>query len=219
MPTRTAHKQSALIALICSAILLCTTLALSPAAYASEDDSKFTSIESLIQSSVRMVKSSSFADEARAGDFYFAQSGSGRCTIASVAMMLRRAAYLDGSEGWSAIDEATVSADGWCAAGVKNEFASAGYAVELVGVEGSAEALAALLAEHPEGIAAYDPRVPHAILLTDYDAESGTFYCADPAGFYAGKRIALADSWNGSRHGSDQASTIAGFSSAWVIRK
>lgn len=219
MSINTAHKPCALIALLCSAILLSSTLVLSPVAYASEDDAKPMSIESLIQSSMRMVKSSAFADEAHAADFYFAQSGSGRCTIASVAMMLRRAAYLDGSEGWNAIDEASVSADGWCAVGVKNEFASAGYDVELVGIEGSVEALASLLAEHPEGIAAYDPRVPHAVLLTDYDAESGTFYCADPAGFYSGKRIALADSWNGSRHGNDQASAIAGFSSAWVIKK
>ena len=45
----------------------------------------------------------------------------------------------------------------------------------------SVEDLKKLLEEHPEGIVAYDSNKPHAIALTDYDAETDTFYCSDPA--------------------------------------
>lgn len=159
-------------------------------------------------------KLEAFKDEARAGDFYFAQEGSGRCTITSVAMMVRRAAFLDDKD-WQSIGLSMVTADGWTSAGVKNSFSTAGYRIEFIQVSGR-DALIKLLEEHPEGIAAYDSSVPHAVLLTDYDAESDTFYCADPAGYYSGSRIPVANSWNGACRG-DQSAVISGFTSAWII--
>ena len=158
-----------------------------------------------------------FTDDSMAGEFYFAQSGSGRCTIASTAMMVRRAAYLDGMNDWQVIDEAFVAEDGWTSAGVKNEFTTAGYSISYSSIEPTKESLIALLEEHPEGIAAYDSGVPHAVLLTDYDATTDTFYCADPANYYSGSRIPVDQSWNGERHGHDQDAVIAGFTSAWII--
>lgn len=164
------------------------------------------------------AKQEAFVDESRAGEFYFAQNGSGRCTITSVAMMVRRAAFLDDRADWQSIDLASVTADGWSSSGVKWHFATGGYEVGIVDVAGTVESLRELLAQHPEGIAAYDPGVPHAVLLTDYDEETGTFYCADPANYYAGSRIPLAESWNGACHGKSQDAVIAGFSRAWVIQ-
>ena len=69
---------------------------------------------------------------------------------------------------------------------------------DLCGI--SAEALKALLDEHPEGVVFYCGGVPHAVLLTDY--EDDTFYCADPAPYCSGSRVPLADSWLGYRLGS-----------------
>ena len=158
-------------------------------------------------------------DDSMADDFYFAQSASGHCTIASTAMMIRRAAFLDGMSDWQVIDEEFVSEDGWNSAGVKNEFTTAGYSVSYTSIDPTKENLIALLEKHPEGIAAYDSGVPHAVLLTDYDEATDTFYCADPANYYSGKRIPVDQSWNGECHGHDQDAVIAGFTSAWIINK
>ena len=157
-------------------------------------------ISAALADGIVSAKQEAFVDESRAGEFYFAQNGSGRCTITSVAMMVRRAAFLDDRADWQSIDLASVTADGWSSSGVKWHFATGGYEVGIVDV------------------AAYDPGVPHAVLLTDYDEETGIFYCADPANYYAGSRIPLAESWNGARHGKSQDAVIAGFSRAWVIQ-
>ena len=47
--------------------------------------------------------------------------------------------------------------------------------------------------EHPEGIVAYDSNKPHAIALTDYDAETDTFYCSDPAECCAKARVPVSE--------------------------
>lgn len=175
-------------------------------------------ISNALADGVISAKQQAFADESRAGDFYFAQNGSGRCTITSVAMMVRRAAFLDDRADWQDVSLSSVTSDGWSSAGVKWHFATCGYEIGIIDVTGNADSLRELLKQHPEGIAAYDPRVPHAVLLTDYDEESDTFYCADPANYYAGSRIPLAESWNGACRGKSQDNVIAGFSRAWVIQ-
>ena len=58
----------------------------------------------------------------------------------------------------------------------------------------SAKHLIDLLEEHPEGIVAYDSWMPHAILLTDYDADTDTFYCADPSEYAPYGRIPVTES-------------------------
>ena len=67
------------------------------------------------------------------------QSQRGTCTLASTAMMLRRAAMLNGDENWASITEASCR-----------------------------QVLIDLLAEHPEGIMLHAACVPHGILLTEY---------------------------------------------------
>ena len=166
---------------------------------------------------IKSIQIRAINDDSMSDEFFFAQSGSGRCTIASTAMMVRRAAFLDGNESWQDIDESFVAATGWSSAGVLNQFETAGYSIACVNIDSSAEALAALLDEHPEGVAVYDSSVPHAVLLTDYDEKTDTFYCADPAGYYSGKRIPVAQSWNGACRGGNQAAVISGFRSAWII--
>lgn len=48
-------------------------------------------ISAALADGIVSAKQEAFVDESRAGEFYFAQNGSGRCTITSVAMMVRRA--------------------------------------------------------------------------------------------------------------------------------
>ena len=116
------------------------------------------------------------------GRFYSKQDRSRTCTLASAAMMLRRRAYLDGNEAFSEMTESDLRSTAWYN-GLSHNFTYKGMTVAYGSLSGTAEqreqALAALLAEHPEGIVAYDRSRPHAILLTDYT--DGMFYCADPA--------------------------------------
>ena len=150
--------------------------------------------------------------------FYFAQSAPGRCTVASAAMMLRRAAFLD-SRKWKQITEESVARSAWTAAGLKNSFTSYGMQVsyhQFPGGSASAQELLDLLLEHPEGVVVYDSTLPHAVVLTDYDRTTGTFYAADPAGPYAGKRRALADTWNGANR-AGQEGVIANLTAYWAI--
>lgn len=225
MHTRSICTRDLLASLLLTLVLL-LVIAISnvSSAYAEEDarpaSNTTASLTQMLSNAWNTWSTTSkleaFVDDERAGDFYFAQNGSGRCTITSVAMMVRRAAFLDDAD-WESIGLSTVTSDGWTSAGVKWSFATAGYDIGIIDVDGTAESLVKLLDEHPEGIAAYDPGVPHAILLTDYDEQTGTFYCADPAGYYSGKRIPIADSWNGACRGNNQDAVISGLSRAWVV--
>lgn len=139
-------------------------------------------------------------------EFYMEQSRSGICTMVSSAMLLRAALYLNGSSHWEEISESVAASACWLwGVGLlydwsfETDYASITVShTDLSGV--SAEALKALLDEHPEGIVFYCGGVPHAVLLTDY--EDDTFYCADPAPYCSGGRVALADSWLGYRLGN-----------------
>lgn len=141
--------------------------------------------------------------------FCLTQSQHGRCTIASCAMLLRRMSYLDGSETWQEVTENSLYPDAWIwGTGLRHRFTSCGYQVKSFtwsvdpDPEDRARRLARLLEKHPEGLVIYDSRIPHAVLLTRYDATTSTFYCADPAGgSYSGQEIPLEDSWNGHLRG------------------
>lgn len=202
--------------LLSTAFALATLLSTVPAAHAVETTTfsqKLSSalcvrspelteqISAALADGIVSAKQEAFVDESRAGRVLLRPKRFG-----TLHHYLRRddgapAAFLDDRADWQSIDLASVTADGWSSSGVKWHFATGGYEVGIVDVEGNAESLRELLAQHPEGIAAYDPGVPHAVLLTDYDEETGTFYCADPANYYAGSRIPLAESWNGACRG------------------
>lgn len=127
------------------------------------------------------------------GRFYSKQDRSRTCTLASAAMMLCRRAYLDGDEAFREITESALRPTAWYD-GLSHNFTYKGMTVAYGSVSGTAEqreqTLAALLAEHPEGIVVYDRSRPHAILLTDYTG--GVFYCADPASSTAFGRMPVS---------------------------
>ena len=122
------------------------------------------------------------ADTMQSSRFYSNQERSCTCTLASATMMLRRRAYLDGNADFADITESSVRKKAWWDGLVHNftyQDMTVGYGTISGEWEDREAQLIALLAEHPEGIVAYDRTTPHAILLTDYT--DGVFYCSDPA--------------------------------------
>ena len=110
--------------------------------------------------------------------FYFKQSRGGTCTLASAAMMLRRRAIIDGNADWESITESTLGSVAWInGTGMRYSYSYMGMSVDVKSYSGMSaaekkSALLALLDKHPEGIEIYDGNIPHAVLLTDYDALS-----------------------------------------------
>ena len=153
-------------------------------------------------------------------EVFLMQSGSGKCTLTSATMMLRRRAIVDGDPQWASITDASLGSVAWLSGtGMRLNYSYSGMDVVSVSWSGmsAAEKKAAMLSmleKHPEGIEIYDGSIPHAVLLTDYDAATDTFYCADPA--TAAKRIKLTQSHNGSVRGS-QDSVVANISQIWYI--
>ncbi len=151
---------------------------------------------------------------------FLMQSGRGKCTLTTAAMMLRRRAIIDGNANWESITEDSISSAAWInGVGLNNNFTYANMTVGTASYSGMSTAdkkaaLLAMLDKHPEGIEIYDGNLPHAVLLTDYDADSDTFYCADPG--TAAKRIKLTDSWNAQNRGS-QTNVIANITKIWYI--
>ena len=150
------------------------------------------------------------------------QSESGKCTLASSVMMLRRRAIIDGNANWSKITESTLGGSGaWISGtGLNNNFSYMGMTVSGTKSYGQSSgnkaAFIALLGNHPEGIVIYDMNIPsHAVLLTDYDESTDTFYCADPA--VAAKRIKLSESYIASKYGGTQNGALNSIGKIWYI--
>ena len=163
---------------------------------------------------------SALAETINDDNVFLTQSGSGKCTLTSAVMMLRRRAIIDGNAQWETITEATLGKDAWIGdTGMRYNYSHMGMKVSVESYSGKSDAekksaLLALLDKHPEGIEIYDGGIPHAVLLTDYDAATDTFYCADPG--MAAKRIKLSLSHNASIRGS-QNNVIANISQIWYI--
>ncbi len=125
------------------------------------------------------------------------QSQRGTCTLASTAMMLRRAAMLNGDENWASITEASCRSAFWLAGcGLPYHFTYGTMTVDharLPGGQANRQVLIDLLAEHPEGIMLHAACVPHGILLTEY--KDGQFYCADPSEFAGNGIIPIEEAW------------------------
>lgn len=137
-------------------------------------------ISAALADGIVSAKQEAFVDESRAGEFYFAQNGSGRCTITSVAMMVRRRP--SSTTGPTGSRSTSLPSQPMAGLPLASNGTSRRAATKSASSTSRAmlESLRELLAQHPEGIAAYDPGVPHAVLLTDYDEETGTFYCSRP---------------------------------------
>ena len=137
---------------------------------------------------------SAMAAETEQESVYIRQSGDGMCTLASATMVLRNAAYLSGEEDWELITEDAVRSSAWMeGVGLLWDFSYDDRRMVEEDISGTEE-LKSLLEEHPEGIVAYDSDWPHAIFMTDYDEETGTFYCADPAEGTPAGRIPVNES-------------------------
>lgn len=128
--------------------------------------------------------------------------GGGTCTLASATMMIRRQAILSGINDWEAITESSVRNVAWTNKGLLLNFSFCGMNVTAYpGVDVGEMALAekkayfiSMLEKHPEGIVIYrtDSSQWHAVLLTDYDETTDSFYCADPAPGVPTGRIPLS---------------------------
>lgn len=150
------------------------------------------------------------------------QQGRSTCTLASVTMLLRRKALVDADAGWWNITESAVRKVAW-SGGLAWNFTYNGVKVSVLrkssgwagsGLESKRQALIDLLAAHPEGIVAYNTAQPHAVLLTDYDATTGLFYCCDPAPYYFTGRVPLTQS---SLKGGSQDGILQNITQLWYV--
>lgn len=141
----------------------------------------------------------SFADAATFDDInqsnvFLNQQGRSTCTLVSSAMMMRRAAILQGNDNWSSITESSLKGSAWATgAGLKWSFSYAGISVgsaKLPTGAANKNILINLLSQHPEGIVLHYSGAPHAVLLTDYT--DGVFYCSDPLPSRPTERIPLS---------------------------
>ena len=153
---------------------------------------------------------------------FLKEPSSGTCTLTSASMMLRRKAVLDGDANWQATTVASVKKVAW-PGGLAWNFTYNGLHVTTArknswaadsSVESKKQALIAMLEAHPEGFVAYSPSTPHAVLLTDYDYDTGVFYCAEPATTYPAYRIPLTSSVI---KGSSQDAIIQKITQLWYI--
>lgn len=120
---------------------------------------------------------------------------SGTCTLASTAMMLRRAAILSGDENWDQITEDSCRAAFW-RGGLPYEFSYGETDIGhgwLPGGAANREVLAGILAQHPEGVVILSYSAHHGVLLTDYT--DGVFYCCDPAPSVPAGRTPIDQAW------------------------
>ncbi len=137
------------------------------------------------------------ADEINQTDVFLKQQQRGTCTLASTAMMLRRAALLNGDANWNQITESSCRKVFWRAGrGLPYQFSygdmTVGHA-RLPGGQANRQVLVDLLNQHPEGIMLHAACVPHGILLTEY--KDGQFYCADPSEFAPQGIIPIEQAW------------------------
>lgn len=120
---------------------------------------------------------------------------SGTCTLASAAMMLRRAAILSGDADWAQTDEASCRSAFW-RGGLPYKFSYGDFSVDhawLPGGEANREVLARVLEQHPEGVVILSYSAHHGVLLTDYT--DGVFYCCDPAPSVPAGRMPIDQAW------------------------
>ena len=158
--------------------------------------------------------------------------GSSNCTFYAFAHMMRRRIILDGRNDWEAITRDAVEDPNSALAqaawiqgqGLRGSISytlAEGYILEGVCVDISSmgkDTLIQLLAEHPEGIECYDEVIPHAVLVTGYDAGTDTFYCVDSDPGHPEGIITLAGSLLGDRHGNNQDAVLAGIGKYWYLK-
>ena len=105
----------------------------------------------------------SFAIEAAAmsiddSSVFLKQSSSGKCTLASAAMMLRRRAIIDGNVNWVDITESAIRSTAWIeGTGLRHDFTYAGMIVghgyvDTLSTSGKKDFFIEMLRKHPDHI-------------------------------------------------------------------
>lgn len=171
---------------------------------------------------VGLCPTAAFAIELDHPSVFVKQQTRSTCTLASVTMMLRRKALVDADANWWTITESSVRRVAW-SGGLAWNFTYNGVKVSVMrkssgwaggSLDSKRQALIELLAAHPEGVVAYCTSQPHAVLLTDYDYNTGVFYCCDPAHYYPDGRAELTSS---SIRGGSQDAILSRIDQLWYV--
>lgn len=158
------------------------------------------------------------SQEANAAGVYVKQMGRGYCTLASAVDMMRSKMYLAGNASWPNVTQQSAKSTAWLnGAGLYHQFTYYGMTVTYKTGNGcnTKEGLINLLNQCPEGIEIYIRDLPHAVLLTRYEPDTGIFYVADPV--YADERP-IMESWD-RKAGSTQDAVIKTIDAYWYISK
>lgn len=129
------------------------------------------------------------------------------CTLVSAVMLFRRGALINRDPNWTDFNEDNCRYSSWWPGGLSWYLSGGGmvarahkmteFGLKMGDLEGKRAWFIEQLALHPEGImifCQFSSNNAHAVLLTDYDAETDTFYCGDPSPVYPRKRIPLGES-------------------------
>ena len=96
-----------------------------------------------------MIPASALAETINDDNVFLMQSGSGKCTLTSAVMMLRRRAIIDGNADWETITESTLGSVAWISGtGMRYKYSYMGMSVDVKSYSGmsAAEKRSALLA-------------------------------------------------------------------------
>ena len=169
---------------------------------------------------VMPAKAATFNDINQSAIFVKQQAGD-TCTLAAAVMMVRRTALASGNTNWSSITEASMKSTAW-APGLYYNFTYAGVSVGHATINSDVRlAYIDLLNKYPQGVVAYNPGwnyQSHAILLTDYDATTDTFYCSDPANNTASGRIPLNSSSIKGQGANGQNDKLSVLTEYWYVK-
>ena len=161
------------------------------------------------------------------------------CTLVSALMLFRRGAIINGNPNWTSFTENTYRKSKWWPSGLAWNISAEGmtashhnlseYGLKMGDLDAKRAWFIDMLKKHPEGIMAYcsySRNNAHAVLLTDYDVLTDTFYCADPSYVIANGRIPLGTSelpshvkkaGYGKNGMSDQDYVISYINEIWLI--
>lgn len=155
------------------------------------------------------------SQEADIAGVYVKQMGKGYCTLASAVNMMRSKMYFEGNSSWPNVTQQAVKNTAWKnGVGLYHQFTYYGMTVTYSTNKcNTKEALIDLLNQHPEGIEIYIRDLPHAVLLTRYEPDTGIFYVADPV--YINERP-IMESWE-RKAGSTQDAVIRTIDAYWYV--
>lgn len=165
------------------------------------------------------VYAASFSD-INLNSVFLKQHTSVTCTLASAAMIMRRTAIIAGYSDWEEITESNIRNEGWVdGIGLLWNFSCYNMTIGhgyFSGPDNKNEMLE-LLEAYPQGIVVYNggnEGQSHAVILTDYDKATDTFYVADPSSRAPVGRIKMADS---TIIGETQNEQIENLTSYWFV--